>query len=43
MEGKVKRREKGALELYEEGVHLVRRAAGATLAVYYAGSLPFFL
>ena len=32
-----------ALELIEEAVHLLRRAPGPVLAIYYFGSLPFVL
>src|SRR5712692_4902271 len=39
----VKRREKGAIELYEEAVYLLRCAPASALAAYYAGSLPFVL
>lgn len=34
---------KGALELIEEAIHLLRLAPGATLACYYTGTLPFVL
>jgi hypothetical protein len=39
----MKRREKSPIELYEEAVHLVRRAPVSVIATYYAGSLPFVL
>src|SRR5688572_29649412 len=32
-----------ALELVEEAVHLLRGASAATLAIYYAGAVPFVL
>ncbi len=35
--------DKGAIELIEEAVHLLRRAPTAILAGYYAGGLPFVL
>ncbi len=35
--------DKGAIELIEEAVHLLRRAPIAILASYYAGGLPFVL
>jgi hypothetical protein len=35
--------EPAALELVEEAVHLLRRAPAATLALYYAGTVPFIL
>src|SRR5207253_1825772 len=35
--------DKGAVELIEEAVHLLRRAPAASLALYYAGTLPFVL
>src|SRR5438445_1088604 len=35
--------DKGAIELIEEAVHLLRRAPIAILASYYAGGLPFIL
>src|SRR5256885_16666020 len=35
--------DKGAIELIEEAVHLLRRAPLAVLASYYAGGLPFVL
>src|SRR5438876_3569642 len=35
--------DKGAIELIEEAVHLLRRAPVAILASYYAGALPFVL
>src|SRR5438067_537619 len=35
--------DKGAIELVEEAVHLLRRAPAAMLAIYYAGALPFVL
>ncbi len=38
-----RRLEPGGLELVEEAVHLLRRAPAATLALYYAGSVPFVL
>src|SRR5712672_929456 len=34
---------KGAFDLIEEATHLLRTAPGATLAVYYAGAIPFIL
>jgi hypothetical protein len=34
---------KGALELADEAVHLLRLAPGSILACYYVGSLPFIL
>src|SRR5436190_6587746 len=34
---------KGAIELIEEAIHLLRSAPGSTLAGYYAGALPFVL
>jgi len=39
----VKRREKGAIDLYEEAVYLVRRAPLGAIGAYYAGTLPFIL
>src|SRR5882757_11326187 len=33
----------GAFDLIEEATHLLRTAPGATLAVYYAGAIPFIL
>ena len=33
----------GPLDLIEEAVHLLRTAPAATLAVYYAGAMPFVL
>lgn len=33
----------GALELIEESVHLLRRASVGTLAIYFAGTVPFVL
>src|SRR5882724_2851552 len=35
--------DKGAFELIEEAVHLLRRAPATTLAIYYLGALPFLL
>jgi len=35
--------DKGAIELIEEAVQLLRRAPAASLAIYYAGALPFVL
>ena len=35
--------DRGAIELIEEAVHLLRRAPLSVLAGYYAGSLPFVL
>src|SRR5258706_918390 len=40
---RVQRIEKGAIELIEEAVHLVRQAPISTLALYYIGSLPFVI
>ena len=37
------RQGKGALELIEEAVHLLRTAPGGVLASYYVGTLPFAL
>jgi Domain of unknown function (DUF4129) len=34
---------KGAFDLIEEAVHLLRTAPAATLAVYYLGAMPFVL
>ncbi len=42
-EGNVPERGKGALELIEEAVHLLRRSSARSLASYYIGSLPFVL
>jgi hypothetical protein len=39
----MKRREKSAVELYEEAIYLLRRAPASVIATYYAGSLPFIL
>jgi len=39
----MKRPAKSAVQLYEEAVYLLRRAPAATLAAYYAGSIPFVL
>ncbi|MGD0298189.1 MAG: DUF4129 domain-containing protein [Bryobacteraceae bacterium] len=39
----MKRPSKGAIDLYEEAVYLLRRAPTSALAAYYAGSLPFIL
>ncbi|HLK21029.1 MAG TPA: DUF4129 domain-containing protein [Bryobacteraceae bacterium] len=39
----MKRPAKSAVELYEEGVFLLRRAPPSALAAYYAGSIPFVL
>ncbi len=36
-------RGKGAIEILEEAVHLLRMAPASLLAVYYVGSLPFVL
>ncbi len=36
-------RQRGAFELIEEAVHLVRRRPAGTFASYYVGSLPFVL
>lgn len=36
-------REKGALDLIEEAIHLLRTAAFSVVACYYIGSLPFIL
>jgi hypothetical protein len=36
-----RRQGKGALELIEEAVHLLRSASSSALAAYYLGSLPF--
>src|SRR5437868_3335824 len=33
----------GAVELIEEGMHLLRRAPAGVLLVYYAGTAPFAL
>src|SRR5580692_2653863 len=41
--GERRKEGRGGLELIEEAVHLLRMNAGATLAAYYAGSLPFML
>lgn len=38
-----RQRGRGAMELVEEAVHLLRRAPGGLLAGYYFGSLPFIL
>jgi hypothetical protein len=44
MSRRVKRRDgKGALELIEEAVHLLRLAPAGVLATYYVGALPFVL
>lgn len=44
MTRKEQRREgKGAIELIEEAVHLLRLAPGGVLAAYYLGTLPFAL
>src|SRR5258708_27717096 len=34
---------KGAIELIEEAIHLLRSAPGPALAGYYVGALPFVL
>jgi uncharacterized protein DUF4129 len=39
----MKRPAKGAVDLYEEAVYLLKRAPASALAAYYAGSLPFVL
>src|SRR5260370_13018742 len=39
----MKRREKSAVELYEEAIYLLRRAPASVIGTYYAGSLPFIL
>jgi hypothetical protein len=39
----VKRPAKGAIELFEEAVYLLRRTPIAAIARYYAGALPFCL
>ena len=39
----MKRREKSAIEMFEEATHLLRRAPASALAAYYAGALPFVL
>ena len=36
-------RGKGAIEILEEAVHLLRMAPSSLLAIYYVGSLPFIL
>jgi Domain of unknown function (DUF4129) len=33
--------DKGAIELVEEAVHLLRRASFSTLAIYFVGTMPF--
>src|SRR5437016_1690975 len=38
-----RREGKGAVELIEEAIHLLRTAPAATLATYYLGALPFVL
>src|SRR5437899_9396407 len=38
-----RREGKGAIELIEEAIHLLRTAPAATLASYYLGALPFVL
>lgn len=38
-----RRLEPRAIDLVEEAVHLLRRAPVATLAIYYAGAVPFVL
>jgi Domain of unknown function (DUF4129) len=35
--------DRGALEIVDEAVHLLRRAPAGTLLLFYAGSLPFIL
>ena len=35
--------EKGAIDLIEEAVHLLRGAPLSVLAIYYMGALPFIL
>lgn len=40
---KVRRQAKGAVELLEEAVHLLRSAPFSLLACYYTGTLPFVL
>jgi hypothetical protein len=35
--------EKGPVELVDEAFHLLRRAPGSSLALYYLGTLPFLL
>ena len=37
------KREKSAIELFEEAAYLLRRAPGPAVAAYYTGSLPFAL
>ncbi|HEV2688723.1 MAG TPA: hypothetical protein VGV35_09220 [Bryobacteraceae bacterium] len=39
----MKRRQKSAVELFEEAVYLVRSAPASLLAAYYVGALPFIL
>ena len=43
MKSKAAAKEPGALSLVERAFHLLRRQAGAALAEYYLGSLPFVL
>ncbi len=38
-----RRQSKGAFDLIEEAVHLLRTAPSASLAVYYLGAIPFVL
>ncbi len=38
-----RRQGRGAFDLIEEAVHLLRTAPAATLAVYYLGAMPFIL
>jgi hypothetical protein len=37
------KRGKGAIEMIEEAIHLLRRSPGSLLSSYYTGSLPFIL
>jgi hypothetical protein len=39
----MRRQEKSPIELYEEGIYLLRRAPSSVIATYYAGALPFIL
>jgi len=39
----VRKRQRSAIQLFEEAVFLLRRAPGSAIAAYYIGSLPFVL
>ena len=43
MSKKSRQQDKGAIEIIEEGIHLLRLSPARPLAMYYIGSMPFIL